>query len=64
MTQFDDSNILSCELVYWNSLISIATEIKMSEQLAAAAIANAIVLKRKKQNEKKTKNCLNETLAI
>ena len=53
MIRFDDSKILSYKLVYLNCWISIPTENVMSEELAATAIAIAIILKRKNTEQKK-----------
>ena len=53
MIRFDDSKILSYKLVYLNCWISISTENVMSEELAATAIAIAIILKRKNTEQKK-----------
>ena len=53
MIRFNDRNILSYKLVYLNSLISISTASKMSEEPAAAAIAIAIISTRKSSERKR-----------
>ena len=64
MIRFNDSNIFSYKLIYLNLLISISIENTVSEKLGAIATAIAIIQKEKALNEKETKNCLGEALAM